>query len=139
MVFHADAGVFTGAFPNAFRILGTHATPAADPGGDPTRDPAHGLFDPACTNHTLRLGTVERWTVRTDESLAAFNHPFHLHTDQVLLTHRNGVRLDPPVWHDTLGLAAARPETPSPSWSGTRTSPVAPSPTATSSTTRTSA
>ncbi|MEU2628690.1 multicopper oxidase domain-containing protein [Kitasatospora sp. NPDC007106] len=109
VVFHADAGVFTGAFPNAFRILGTHATPAADPGGDPTRDPAHGLFDPAYTNHTLRLGTVERWTVRTDESLAAFNHPFHLHTNQVLLTHRNGVRLDPPVWHDTLGLAGGTP------------------------------
>ncbi|WP_159401211.1 multicopper oxidase family protein [Streptomyces sp. NRRL B-24484] len=109
VVFHADPGVFTGPFPNAFRVLGTHATPAADPGGDPTRDPAHGLFDPACTNHTLRLGTVERWTVRTDESLPAFNHPFHLHTNQVLVTHRNGVRLDPPVWHDTVGLAGGTP------------------------------
>ncbi|MFG2898754.1 multicopper oxidase family protein [Streptomyces zaomyceticus] len=109
VIFHADARVFTGAFPNAFRVLGTGATPAADPRGDLTRDPAYGLFDPDHTNHTLRLGTVERWTVRTDESLPEHNHPFHLHTNQVLLTHRNGKRLDPPVWHDTIGLAGGRP------------------------------
>ncbi|MFD7876646.1 multicopper oxidase family protein [Streptomyces sp. NPDC059766] len=104
VVFHADARVFPGAFPNAFRMLGTNATPASDPDGDLTRDPAYGLFDPGYTNHTLRLGTVERWTVRTDESVPAHSHPFHLHTNQVLLTHRNGERLDPPVWHDTIGL-----------------------------------
>ncbi|MFF5711555.1 multicopper oxidase domain-containing protein [Streptomyces sp. 62] len=109
VVFHADAGVFPGAFPNAFRVLGTNATPAADPHGDLTRDPAYGLFDPDHTNHTLRLGTVERWTVRTDETLPAHGHPFHLHTNQVLLTHRNGERLDPPIWHDTIGLAGGRP------------------------------
>ncbi|MFF0201461.1 multicopper oxidase family protein [Streptomyces sp. NPDC005017] len=109
VVFHADPGVFPGAFPNAMRMLGTHATPAADPEGDLTRDPAYGLFDPGFTNHTLRLGTVERWTVRTDETVPAFNHPFHLHTNQLLLTHRNGERLDPPVWHDTIGLAGGEP------------------------------
>ncbi|WP_406840106.1 multicopper oxidase family protein [Streptomyces sp. AHU1] len=109
VVFHTDPGVFAGPFPNAFRVLGTHATPAADPGGDLTRDPAHGLFDPARTNHTLRLGTTERWTVRTDETLPAHNHPFHLHTNQVLVTHRNGERLDPPVWHDTIGLSGGTP------------------------------
>ncbi|MEU8524945.1 MULTISPECIES: multicopper oxidase family protein [Streptomyces] len=109
VVFHADSGVFTGAFPNAFRMLGTHATPAADPGGDLTHDKAYGLFDPDYTNHTLRLGTVERWTVRSDETVPAFNHPFHLHTNQILLTHRNGERLDPPVWHDTVGLAGGAP------------------------------
>ncbi|MFD6294203.1 multicopper oxidase family protein [Streptomyces sp. NPDC060235] len=105
VVFHADPGVFT----NAFRMLGTNATPPADPAGDLTRDPSYGLFDPAYTNHTLRLGTVERWTVRTDETVHAFNHPFHLHTNQFLLTHRNGQRLDPPVWHDTVGLAGGTP------------------------------
>ncbi|MFJ9824307.1 multicopper oxidase family protein [Streptomyces sp. NPDC101160] len=109
VVFHADAGVFKGAFPNAFRVLGTGATPASDPDGDLTRDPAYGLFDPGYTNHTLRLGTVERWTVRTDETLPAHSHPFHLHTNQVLLTHRDGRRLDPPVWHDTIGLAGGKP------------------------------
>ncbi|MFD8739533.1 multicopper oxidase family protein [Streptomyces sp. NPDC059618] len=109
VVFHADAGVFPGAFPNAFRVLGTNATPAADPGGDLTRDRSYGLFDPDYTNHTLRLGTVERWTVRTDETMPEHTHPFHLHTNQILLTHRNGERLDPPVWHDTIGLAGGTP------------------------------
>ncbi|MFH9728552.1 multicopper oxidase family protein [Streptomyces sp. NPDC017254] len=109
VVFHADPNVFTGTFPNAFRMLGTNATPPADRDGDRTRDVSYGLFDPDYTNHTLRLGTVERWTVRTDESVPAFNHPFHLHTNQFLLTHRNGERLDPPVWHDTVGLPGGAP------------------------------
>ncbi|MER7540360.1 multicopper oxidase domain-containing protein [Streptomyces sp. NPDC097704] len=109
VVFHADAGVFPGSFPNAFPVLGTNATPAADPHGDLTRDPAYGLFDPDHTNHTLRLGTVERGTVRTHETLPAHGRPFHLHTNRVLLTHRNGERLDPPIWHDTIGLAGGRP------------------------------
>ncbi|MFG2953790.1 multicopper oxidase family protein [Streptomyces sp. NPDC048291] len=109
VVLHVDPGVFPGAFPNAYRMLGTGATPAADPHGDLTRDPAYGLFDPAFTNHTLRLGTVERWTVRTGETVPAFNHPFHLHTNQFLVTHRNGRRLPVPVWHDTVGLAGGTP------------------------------
>ncbi|GGV17785.1 hypothetical protein GCM10010275_69320 [Streptomyces litmocidini] len=109
VIFHTDPGVFPGAFPNAFRILGTGATPAAHPDGDLTRDPSYGLFDPAHTNHTLPLGTVERWTIRTDETLPAHSHPFHLHTNQVLLTHRNGRRLEPPVWHDTINLTGGTP------------------------------
>ncbi|MEU0443145.1 multicopper oxidase domain-containing protein [Streptomyces sp. NPDC006186] len=109
VVFHADPRAFTAPFPAAFRILGTGATPAADPDGDPVHDTAYGLYDPAYVNHTLRLGTVERWTVRTDETVPAHSHPFHLHTNPVLLTHRNGVRLDPPVWHDTIALSGGRP------------------------------
>ncbi|WP_407986347.1 multicopper oxidase family protein [Kitasatospora sp. CMC57] len=109
VVFHADPRVFAGAFPNAFRMLGTNPTPAADPDGDLTHDPAYGLFDPSYANHTLRLGTVERWTIRTDETIPAFNHPFHLHTNQVLVTHRNGQRLQPPIWHDTIGLTGGTP------------------------------
>ncbi|WP_344437887.1 multicopper oxidase family protein [Kitasatospora nipponensis] len=109
VVFHADPKVFAGDFPNAFRMLGPDATPPADPAGDLTRDPSYGLFDPDYTNHTLRLGAVERWTVRTDETVPAFNHPFHLHTNQFLLTHRNGERLHPPVWHDTVGLTGGTP------------------------------
>ncbi|MFG2844120.1 multicopper oxidase family protein [Kitasatospora sp. NPDC048296] len=109
VVFHVDQGVFGGSFPSAYRVLGTRATPAADPDGDQTRDPAYGLFDPGYVNHTLPLDTVERWTVRTDETRPAFNHPFHLHTNHVLVTHRNGERLDPPVWQDTIGLAGGQP------------------------------
>lgn len=109
VVFHVDPGVFAGAFPNAFRVLGNHPTPAADPGGDLTRDPAYGLFHPDYVNHTLEVGTVERWTVRNGETVPARDHPFHLHTNGFLVTHRNGERLDPPVWHDTVGLAGGRP------------------------------
>ncbi|MGA5817713.1 multicopper oxidase family protein [Kitasatospora sp. NPDC094028] len=109
VVFHVDPGVFGPPFPNAYRMLGSNPTPAADPDGDLARDPAYGLFDPDHVNHTLALGTVERWTVRTEERRPEFNHPFHLHTNHVLVTHRNGVRLDPPVWHDTVGLAGGEP------------------------------
>ncbi|MGW4382918.1 multicopper oxidase family protein [Kitasatospora sp. NPDC004531] len=109
VVFHVDPQVFDGPFPNAYRMLGGNATPAADPGGDLTRDAAYGRFDPGFVNHTLRLGTVERWTVRTDETVPSHGHPFHLHTNQFLVTHRNGQRLDPPVWHDTVGLAGGAP------------------------------
>lgn len=109
VVFHVDPGVFAKPFPNAYRILGSHPTPAADPAGDLTRDPAYGMFDPGYVNHTLELGTVERWTLRTDESMPAFHHPFHLHTNHFLVTHRNGVRLEPPVWQDTVDLVGGKP------------------------------
>ncbi|WBP85277.1 multicopper oxidase family protein [Kitasatospora cathayae] len=109
VVFHVDPGVLAGPFPNAFRVLGSNPTPAADPDGDLTRDPAYGLFDPGYVNHTLGLDTVERWTLRTDETNPAFSHPFHLHTNHVLVTHRNGEQLDPPVWQDTIDLAGGEP------------------------------
>ncbi|MFJ6620804.1 multicopper oxidase family protein [Kitasatospora sp. NPDC091335] len=109
VVFHVDGGVFEQPFPHAYRVLGSHPTPAADPDGDLTSDPAYGLFDPDYVNHTLELGTVERWTLRTDESAPGFHHPFHLHTNHVLVTHRNGERLDPPVWQDTVDLAGGSP------------------------------
>lgn len=109
VVFHVDANVFDRPFPHAYRVLGSHPTPAADPAGDLTHDPAYGLFHPEHVNHTLELGTVERWTLHTDDSMPAFHHPFHLHTNHVLVTHRNGERLDPPVWQDTVDLAGGRP------------------------------
>ncbi|MBO1414214.1 multicopper oxidase family protein [Streptomyces sp. FH025] len=108
VLFHIDGDAFPGAFPNAFRMLGSNPTPAQDP-DDLARDPAYGLFDPDYVNHTLVLGTVERWTIRTDEDNRAFNHPFHLHTNHVLVTHRNGEPLDPPVWQDTVDLAGGNP------------------------------
>ncbi|MET8542408.1 multicopper oxidase domain-containing protein [Kitasatospora sp. NPDC004799] len=113
VVFHMDPGVFDRPFTNAYRILGSHPTPAAattaDDGDDLSRDPAYGLFDPDYVNHTLELGTVERWTVRTDDTQPDFHHPFHLHTNHVLVTHRNGERLEPPVWQDTVDLVGGRP------------------------------
>ncbi|MFJ5925851.1 multicopper oxidase family protein [Kitasatospora sp. NPDC092948] len=109
VVLHVDPGAFAGDFPNAYRMLGSNSTPPADPGGDLAHDPAYGRFDPGYVNHTLRLGAVERWTVRTDETVPDHGHPFHLHTNQFLVTHRNGRPLDPPVWHDTVGLVGGTP------------------------------
>ncbi|MFF4338877.1 multicopper oxidase family protein [Kitasatospora sp. NPDC001540] len=109
VLFHTDPNVFPQPFPDAFRVLGSHPTPPADPDGDLGRDPAYGLYDPDHVNHVLPLGRTERWTVRTGETAPGFNHPFHLHTNPFLVTHRNGVRLDPPVWHDTVGLAGGTP------------------------------
>jgi FtsP/CotA-like multicopper oxidase with cupredoxin domain len=109
VVWHVDRGVFPAPFPNAYRILGTHPTPMADPSGDPKTDPKYGRFDPGFVNHTLRRGAVERWTIRTDEQMPSLFHPFHLHTNHVLVTHRNGKKLDPPVWHDTIGIPGGKP------------------------------
>ncbi|MEU9381641.1 hypothetical protein AB0D38_11900 [Streptomyces sp. NPDC048279] len=63
----------------------------------------------AVPGHTLELGTVERWTARTHETGPAFNRRFHLHSNHVLVTHRKGDRLDPPFWHDTIGLEGGGP------------------------------
>ncbi len=107
--FHVDRNVFPDPdFPNAYRLLGTHPTPATYP-GKPPNDPTYGLFNADFVNHTLRLNRVERWTVTTDELMASMNHPFHLHTNHFLITHRNGIKLDPPIWQDTLGVAGASP------------------------------
>nr|WSW64734.1 multicopper oxidase family protein [Streptomyces sp. NBC_00995]WSW71219.1 multicopper oxidase family protein [Streptomyces sp. NBC_00995] len=109
VLFHVDPGVFPLPFPDAFRVLGTQATPPAHPGGDLRLDPAYGLYDPGYVNHVLPLGRTERWTVRTGETSPRFNHPFHLHTNPFLVTHRDGIRLEQPVWHDTVGLAGGTP------------------------------
>ncbi|MDH6115815.1 FtsP/CotA-like multicopper oxidase with cupredoxin domain [Kitasatospora sp. GAS204A] len=109
VLFHVDPGVFPLPFPDAFRVLGTHPTPPAHPHGDLRLDPAYGLYDPGYVNHVLPLGRTERWTVRTGETSPGFNHPFHLHTNPFLVTHRDGVRIDPPIWHDTVGLAGGTP------------------------------
>ena len=100
VAFTVNSNVFEPPFPNAYRILGTHPTPPADPSVDPLKDLRYGRFDPDFVNHHLRLGTVERWVIGP-----TFNHPFHLHTNHFLVTHRNGVELDPPVWQDTLSVA----------------------------------
>lgn len=106
-------------FEVAFRMAGTGETPPTtvpagyDPNSyadftmnpavcvipailPPESDPTWGLFDPNVVNHTLALDTVEEWTI------CGTDHPFHLHTNPVLLVAINGVRLDPPVWADTV-------------------------------------
>lgn len=106
---HVDPNVLPAPFPNAYRVLGSHPTPATDPHGDLNRDPMYGRFDPTFVNHILPLGTLERWVVSTDDRMPTFSHPFHLHTNHFLVTHRNGVALNPPVWQDTVGVSGGNP------------------------------
>ncbi|MEU9194588.1 multicopper oxidase family protein [Streptomyces hundungensis] len=91
-----------GAFPNAYRILGTGETPHAKP-SDGIHDTRWGRFDPHFVNHTLRLGDVEEWTL-TNPSGSHSNHPFHLHTNHFLVMSVNGRPLTPPIWHDTVSV-----------------------------------
>jgi FtsP/CotA-like multicopper oxidase with cupredoxin domain len=102
LTFTTSENVYKGAFPHAFRILGTGETPASDPHAG-VRDPRWGRFDPAFVNHTLRLGDVEEWTLRNDSAMHS-NHPFHLHTNHFLVTSVGGKSLQTPVWHDTISI-----------------------------------
>jgi FtsP/CotA-like multicopper oxidase with cupredoxin domain len=106
-------------FNVAFRMVGTGETPPATvpPGYDsdafadfnqtpavcttpailpPPDDKKWGLFDPNTINHTLKLDTVEEWTI------CGTNHPFHIHVNPFLLVAIDGVPLDPPMWMDTV-------------------------------------
>ncbi|MEV6612535.1 multicopper oxidase domain-containing protein [Streptomyces sp. NPDC051051] len=102
MAFRSYSNVFSGAFPNAYRILGDGETPHADVAAGP-RDLAWGRFSPGHVNHRVRLGEVEEWTV-TNGAHSHPHHPFHLHTNHFLLTAVNGRPLTTPVWHDTVGI-----------------------------------
>jgi FtsP/CotA-like multicopper oxidase with cupredoxin domain len=102
LTFSTFLNVFEGAFPHAMRILGTGETPASDH-NDGDRDPRWGRFDQDFVNHTLRLGDVEEWTIRNN-SKEHNNHPFHLHTNNFLVTSVNGRALKTPVWHDTISV-----------------------------------
>ncbi|WP_282205312.1 cupredoxin domain-containing protein [Kitasatospora fiedleri] len=54
VVFHADPGVLPQPFPDAFRILGSHPTPPAHPGGDLRRDPRTACTTPATSTTCCR-------------------------------------------------------------------------------------
>ncbi|MFE9674307.1 multicopper oxidase family protein [Streptomyces sp. NPDC006259] len=102
VAFRSYSNVFSGAFPNAYRILGDGETPHADPSAG-QRDLAWGRFSPDYVNHRIRLGEVEEWTV-SNGSHSHHHHPFHLHTHHFLLTAVDGRPLATPVWHDTLAI-----------------------------------
>ncbi|KQX83228.1 hypothetical protein ASD48_08545 [Streptomyces sp. Root1310] len=102
LTFRSYENVFSGAFPNAYRILGDGETPPADPRAG-RRDLAWGRLAPDFVNQRVRLGEVEEWTVVND-SHAHSHHPFHLHTNHFLLTAVDNRRLATPVWHDTVGV-----------------------------------
>ncbi|WP_405768204.1 multicopper oxidase domain-containing protein [Streptomyces sp. NBC_00080] len=102
LTFRSYENVFSGAFPNAYRILGDGETPPADPLAG-RRDLAWGRLAPDFVNQRVRLGEVEEWTVVND-SHAHSHHPFHLHTNHFLLTAVDNRRLATPVWHDTVGI-----------------------------------
>ncbi|MFD5267904.1 multicopper oxidase family protein [Streptomyces sp. NPDC058335] len=102
VAFRSFSNVFSGDFPNAYRILGDGETPHADASAGP-RDLAWGRFAPDYVNHRVRLGEVEEWTVAND-SHSHPHHPFHLHTNHFLVTAVNGRPLATPVWHDTISI-----------------------------------
>lgn len=102
VTFRSYDNVFAGPFPNAYRILGTGATPHADPTAG-VKDRRWGRFDPDVVNHRLHLGEVEEWTVPNDSATHS-NHPFHLHTNHFLVTSVGGTPLSTPVWHDTISI-----------------------------------
>ncbi|MET8168583.1 multicopper oxidase domain-containing protein [Streptomyces sp. NPDC005329] len=102
LTFRSYENVFSGAFPNAYRILGDGETPPADPRAG-RRDLAWGRLSSDFVNQRVRLGEVEEWTVVND-SHAHSHHPFHLHTNHFLLTAVDNRRLATPVWHDTVSI-----------------------------------
>ncbi|MCQ9132939.1 multicopper oxidase family protein [Streptomyces hilarionis] len=102
LTFRSYENVFSGAFPNAYRILGDGETPPADARGG-RQDTAWGRYSPDLVNQRVRLGEVEEWTVVND-SHAHSHHPFHLHTNHFLLTAVDNRRLATPIWHDTVAV-----------------------------------
>ncbi|MFJ1810023.1 MULTISPECIES: multicopper oxidase family protein [unclassified Streptomyces] len=102
LTFRSYENVFSGAFPNAYRILGDGETPPADPRAG-RADLAWGRMAPGYVNQRVRLGEVEEWTVVND-SHAHAHHPFHLHTNHFLLTAVDNRRLATPIWHDTVAV-----------------------------------
>ncbi|MCQ9184942.1 multicopper oxidase domain-containing protein [Streptomyces sp. IBSBF 2953] len=102
LTFRSYENVFSGAFPNAYRILGDGETPPADPQAG-RKDAAWGRMSAGYVNQRVRLGEVEEWTVVND-SHAHSHHPFHLHTNHFLVTAVDNRRLATPIWHDTVSV-----------------------------------
>ncbi|MDX5567089.1 multicopper oxidase domain-containing protein [Streptomyces sp. ID05-04B] len=102
LTFRSYDHVLSGAFPNAYRILGDGETPAADRRAG-RGDHAWGRFSPDYVNQRVRLGEVEEWTIVNDAHTHN-HHPFHLHTNHFLLTAVDNRPLATPVWHDTVNV-----------------------------------
>lgn len=58
-------------------------------------------FNHSVVNLTARVGTAEEWTIHNTST--SF-HPFHIHVNEFQVIEKNGVKIDPPVWHDVLLL-----------------------------------
>ncbi len=103
VTFRSYDNVFAGPFPNAYRILGTGATPHADPTAG-VKDRRWGRFDPDVVNHRLHSGRGGGMDGPQRLRHALENHPFPP-AHQPLLGHlRRGTPLSTPVWHDTISI-----------------------------------
>lgn len=58
-------------------------------------------FNHDVVNMTVEAGDVEEWTIT---NASDDFHPFHIHVNEFQVIEKNGVKLDPPVWHDVLLL-----------------------------------
>ena len=58
------------------------------------------------TEHRVKLGTAEEWTIvnHCDHKLLDHAHVFHIHTNPFKVTSVNGRRLSKPLWRDTYVL-----------------------------------
>jgi FtsP/CotA-like multicopper oxidase with cupredoxin domain len=60
-------------------------------------------FDPARTDVSVQLGTVEEWTI---VNASTMDHPFHLHTWPVQLVSVGGRPVPDVVWQDVVNVPA---------------------------------
>jgi len=58
-------------------------------------------FNHDVVNMTVQVGTAEEWTI---QNTSTATHPFHIHVNEFQVIERNGVKFEPPVWHDVLLL-----------------------------------
>ncbi len=60
-------------------------------------------FDPARTDHTVRTGSVEEWTLINTSPM---DHPVHLHVWPMQLIDRGGQPVQTPTWQDVVNVPA---------------------------------
>ena len=60
-------------------------------------------FDPDRVDQTVRVGTVEEWTLTNTSPM---DHPVHLHVWPMQLIADGGRQLDPPTWQDVVNVPA---------------------------------
>ena len=60
-------------------------------------------FDPGRVDQSVRLGTVEEWTLTNNSSM---DHPLHLHVWPMQVVQSHGEPVDPPAWQDVVNVPA---------------------------------
>ena len=60
-------------------------------------------FDPARVDQTVRIGTVEEWTITNTSPM---DHPLHLHVWPMQIIEQNGQPVDAPTWRDVVNVPA---------------------------------